>query len=67
MAGARANFKKLLSFDTISRLLEHLFIKILIFKCFVSKVDFGAGASRSEAFTGGAGANFFYLEPEPKK
>ena len=28
---------------------------------------FGARAGRSRAFKGGAEANFFYLEPEPKK
>ena len=28
---------------------------------------FGAGAGRSRAFKGGAGAEFFYLEPEPRK
>ena len=27
----------------------------------------GAGAGRSRAFTGEAGAEIFYLEPEPKK
>ena len=28
---------------------------------------FGAEAGRSRAFMGGAGADIFYLEPEPKK
>ena len=28
---------------------------------------FGAGAGRSRAFIGGAGADIFYLEPDPKK
>ena len=34
---------------------------------FCIKVCFlGAGAGRSRAFKGGAGAEIFYLEPEPK-
>ena len=35
---------------------------------FCIKVCFiGAGASRSRAFKGGAGAEIFYMKPEPKK
>ena len=34
---------------------------------FCIKICFGAGAGRSLAFIGGAGAKIFYLELEPKK
>ena len=35
---------------------------------FCIKVCFlGAGAGRSRAFKGGAGAEIFYIKPEPKK
>ena len=34
---------------------------------FCIKICLLAGAGRSRAFMGGAGAEIFYLEPEPKK
>ena len=52
-------------FGTKSRfIIAFLKLKFLFFKCFESKSVFGAGASRSRAFTSGGGAEIFYPEPE---
>ena len=43
------------------------FFKFIFFKFFVLKFIFGAGTVLSRAFTGEAGAEKKYLEPEPRK